>query len=227
MFTAALRAISDLLSPAFRSILWKALGMTVVLFVAILIAVEVALSLLTAFPWPWLETILAVAAGLGLLAAFVFLMAPVTAVFAGLFLDDVAALVERRDYAADPPGRPLAGWRSLAMSVQFGLLVLLVNLALLPTLFLGIGAVMMVVANAYLLSREYFTMVACRHMPVDAAVTLRRERSPKVFVAGFIPALLSLVPLLNVAVPLFSTAYFVHIYKRLEAEAAAHSVLSG
>ena len=45
--------------------------------------------------------------GIGLVIGLGFLVAPVTALFAGLFLDDVAEVVERTHYPADPPGRPL------------------------------------------------------------------------------------------------------------------------
>ena len=74
----------------------------------------------------------------------------------------------------------------------------------------------LLIANAYLLSREYFEMAAMRHMPVEEAKQLRREKSIEVFSAGFIPAILALVPLVNLTVPLFSTSYFVHIFKGLK-----------
>lgn len=218
MIAAALLALQDALSPDFRKVLWKALGLTILLFIGILIGLEVAISLLVAFPWPWLETILAVATGLGVFAAFFFLMAPVTAVFAGLFLDDIAVLVEQRDYPGDAPGKPLATATAIWTGVQFGLLVLIVNLLLLPTLLIGIGAVMMVIGNAYLLGREYFSMVAMRHMQPREAQALRKTNAARVFAAGLIPAGLALIPVVNLFVPLFSTSYFVHIFKRIQAE---------
>jgi hypothetical protein len=125
----------------------------------------------------------------------VLLMAPVMALFAGLYLDDIAELVERRDYPQQRPGTPLPTARAVLTGVRFGLVVLAVNLALLPTLLLGIGAVAMVLANAYLLGREYFEMVATRHMPADEARRLRKENAPRVLAAGFIPAFLVVVPL--------------------------------
>ena len=218
MISAAFSALADVFSPGFRNVLWKAVGLSILLFIVVLVAVEAAISLLVAFPWPWLETILAVATGLGLFAAFFFLMAPVTAIFAGLFLDEIAEMVEKRDYAGDPPGRPLDNGTALITGIQFGLLVLLVNLAVLPTLFFGIGAAIMVVANAYLLGREYFQMIAMRHRPVRDAKRLRKDNASRVFAAGLIPAALATIPILNLLVPLFSTAYFVHIYKQLSAE---------
>lgn len=221
MIAAALLALQDALSPQFRRVLWKALGLAILLFIGILIGLEVTISILVAFPWPRLETILAVATGLGVFAAFFFLMAPVTAVFAGLFLDDIAALVEIRDYPSDTPGKPLATATAIWTGVQFGLLVLMVNLLLLPTLFIGIGAVMMVIGNAYLLGREYFSMIAMRHMPARDAKELRKLNSARVFAAGLIPAGLALIPVVNLFVPLFATSYFVHIFKKVQAEPAA------
>ena len=212
---AALRAFRDTFSPELRQVLWKSLALTLTLFILVMVAVQVALSMLVGFPWPWLETLLAVAAGLGLTAGLFFIMAPVTAMFAGLFLDEIADLVERRDYPDDRPGRPLPTLRAAVTGVRFGLFVLAVYLALLPTLLIGIGAVAMVIANAYLLGREYFEMIAMRHMPADEARALRKENATAILAAGFIPALLVLIPFVNIITPLFSTVYFVHIFKGL------------
>lgn len=220
MFTAAFRAFGDLLSPEFRSVLLKALGLTVALFVAVLIAVEALLVTLTQFSWPWADWVLALGTGVVLLVAFFFLMSAVTAAFAGLFLDGIAEKVEAKHYPYDPKGVPLPTFKAIVTAVQFFLIVLIVNLAVLPVVFFGIGAVALVIANAYLLSREYFEMVATRHMLVEEARILRKENSPAIFIAGLLPALLSLVPFVNLAVPLFATSYFTHLFKSVRASSA-------
>jgi CysZ protein len=217
MISAAFKALGDLLSKEFRSVLFKAIGMTLALFIAILIGVEVLLTSLMALPWPWAETLAAIGAGLVLLVAFFFMMAPVTAIFAGLYLDDVAGRVEDRHYSEDLKGVPLSGFRAVQTSLQFALIILAVNIAVLPLVFTGIGAVALIIANAYLLSREFFEMIAMRHMPVDEARLLRRENTPRVFAAGFVPALLSIIPVVNLVVPLFATSYFMHIFKQVRA----------
>jgi CysZ protein len=215
MIKSAFRALGDLLSPEFRSVLVKAIAMALALFVAILVGVEAVLSHLSVIPWAWAETLAAIGAGLVLFVAFFFMMSPVVAIFAGLFLDNIAARVEQRHYPQDAVGTPLSGYRAMATSLQFAGLVLLVNLAALPLIFTGIGAAALVTINAYLLSREYFEMIAMRHLAVEDARLLRKRNAPAIFVAGFIPALLSLVPIVNLVVPLFATSYFVHIFKRV------------
>ncbi len=213
MLAAAFLAFSDIWSAPFRKVMLKAIGLSLALFIAVFLGVEAALGALVAFPWPWLDTTLAVVAGLGLLAAFFFLMSPVTALFAGLYLDEIAALVESQHYPGDRPGTPLNTFTALITGLQFAGLVLLVNLLVLPTIFFGIGVVALLIANAYLLGREYFELIAMRHLPVDAARRLRRENALKVFLSGFAPAAWALVPVVNFVVPLFATAYFVHIFK--------------
>jgi CysZ protein len=220
MFTSAFRAFGDLFSPEFRGVLLKALGLTIALFIAVLISVEVILLALTQFSWPWADWALGIGTGLALLVAFFFLMSPVTAAFAGLFLDQIAEKVERRHYPQDRPGVALPTMKAILTAVQFFLVVLLVNLAVLPVVFFGIGAVALVAANAYLLSREYFEMAAMRHMPPEDARQLRTNNLGTVFIAGLLPAVASLVPFVNLIVPLFATSYFVHLFKQVRASSA-------
>ena len=215
MIASTFRAVRDVLSPEFRTILGKAIGLTLLVFIGVLAALWIGLEALLVLPWGWLDEVIAGIASLVLLVVFFFLMAPVTAVFAGLFLDTAADIVEVHHYPEDPRGQPPSAWSSALIGLQFGLLVLAVNIAVLPTVFFGIGVVIMLMANAYLLGREYFTMVAMRHMPARQAARLRKANSGRVWAAGLIPAGLSLIPFLSILVPLFSTSYFVHIFKAI------------
>ena len=216
MFNAALLAFADVTSPAFRGVLIKSLLLTVALFAALLIGLEAALPHLAETGFAWADVLIGLVAALGLLAGFVFLLAPVTALFAGLYLDRIASIVEARHYPEDPPGRDLAMATALVMGLKFAIILLLVTLASLPLLFIGFGALILVAANARLISREYVEMIARRHMPAEEARLLRMENGPKLFVAGLLPALLALVPLANLFLPLFCTAYFTHITKGLK-----------
>jgi len=220
MIKAAFTALGDVLSADFRSVLFKAVGLAIALLIAVIAGTVLLLNMLKLAPWGWGNSIIEVAAGLGMTVLAFFMIPPVTALFAGLYLDHIAGLVERKHYPADAPGRELPMLKAIQLGVQFGLLVLIVNLAVLPMLLFGIGAILLLLVNAYLLSREYFEMAAMRHMPVEEARTLRKENSPQIFAAGLIPAALALVPIVNLTVPLFSTSYFVHIFKALRRSSA-------
>lgn len=216
MIAAVLATISEVFSPGFRGYMWKSLGLTLLMCAAVVIAAQIALYLLADFPWPWLETVIAILAGLGIVVIFMLAIAPVTAMFAGLFLDDIAEYVERRAYPSHLPGKPLNSSRAFFVGLQFALLVVMVNLLALPFLIFGVGAVAMVIANGYLLGREYFGLVAMRHLPVHEAHALRKANAGRIFAAGLVPAGFALVPLVNLFLPLFATVYFVHIFKAIE-----------
>jgi CysZ protein len=217
MFSAFFKTLNDLTSPEFRGVLLKSIGLTLALFVGVLVSVEVLLSFLTLVPWPWLQTVIALGTGLGLIAAFFFLMAPVTALFAGLFLDWIASRVEARHYPHHQKGKALSTFTALAFGLQFAAISLGVNIVVLPLVFFaGFGIVLLLLANAYLISREYFEMAATRFMSPKAASELRKRNFLKVYIAGLLPAGLALIPIVNLTVPLFATSFFVHIFKSVQ-----------
>src|SRR6478609_8690418 len=127
---AARRALSDLFAPEFRAILFKTLGLTLLALAALWFGLEelfdwLALpwidALLPGFPsWAgWLSFIAAIVAAIGLAIGVALLIAPATAIVAGLFLDDAAALVEQTGYPSEAPGKPLPAGRALVQSLKF------------------------------------------------------------------------------------------------------------
>lgn len=222
MIEAAGKAIGQIVTPPFRAVLWRSLGITLAVLIAAWLGLQALLGAVVALPYGWLDSAVAVLAGLGLLVGMVFLVGPVTALVAGLFLDEIAGHVERLHYAADPPGRELPLARSLLLSVRFAAVVVLVNLvALLLLLVPVVNLAAFLVANGYLIGREYFELVAFRHMPAEAARALRARHRVRVFLAGLVIAALIAVPVVNLVAPLFATAFMVHLFKQLRAGAAA------
>ena len=218
MLDAISLALRDLFSPAFRSVLWKSLALTIGLLAALWIVLERLAAHFITLPYPWIDTALSVLAGIGLVIGLGFLLAPVTSLFAGLFLDSIAEVVERTHYPDDPPGRDMPIGQSLASTLRFFGVVLLVNLIALPLVFLlGFGFVIFLGANAYLLGREYFELAALRFHDRNAARALRLRHSGAVFVAGLAIAAFVAIPIVNLLAPLFATALMVHLQKRLAA----------
>jgi uncharacterized protein involved in cysteine biosynthesis len=104
----------------------------------------------------------------------------------------------------------------LLEGIKIALVALAVYLCALPFLFFaGLGVVILFLANAYLLSREYFELAAMRFRPPAEAKTMRRQHAAYVFLAGLVIALFVSIPLLNLAAPIFAMAYMVHIHKLL------------
>ncbi len=96
-------------------------------------------------------------------------------------------------------------------------LVLIVNLALIPVDVgvPGISEVATVLANGWLLGREYFELAALRHISPKESDALRRRHGGKIYIAGLLVSFLSIVPGLNLIAPFFGSALMAHLFKRL------------
>jgi uncharacterized protein involved in cysteine biosynthesis len=231
MLDAAFRAIGQMFSPPFRMVLLKSVGVAILCLTAAVIIVFRLLEWLSGAGMDWLEGtigsmvhaplavlawIIAVALGLGLFTGAVLLMPAATALVAGFFADEIAERVERTHYPLDPPGVALPIWRAAIEGVRTALLALAVYLFTLPFfLFAGVGAVLFFIATAWLLGREYFGLAAMRFHSATDAKALRRRHQATVFTAGLFIAGFVSIPILNLATPLFGTAFMVHVHKRL------------
>ncbi|MEM1410089.1 MAG: sulfate transporter family protein [Pseudomonadota bacterium] len=214
MFSAARAAFNDIWSSPFRSVFWKALGFTVLLLIVVWIAIQGTLGAFLVLPFPWLETIVAFLAGFGSIVLLALLIAPITAFVAGLFLDEIAGVVEDTHYTMDPAGKSLSVMEGLGQTLRFTAVVVLVNIGVLFLILLpGVNAIAFFLANGYLLGREYFELAARRHMGRQATQELRTSKGGQVFLGGLIIAGFLAVPLLNLLTPLFATAFMVHVFK--------------
>ncbi|HEY6670284.1 MAG TPA: sulfate transporter family protein, partial [Methyloceanibacter sp.] len=174
MLAAAGQAFQELFTPPFRAVLWKCVGFTIGLLIVLIIAVEWTFSHFVQWPG-WIETTIEWLGGLALVVGSIFLIPPVTSLIAGLYLDDIAAEVERAAYPSDPPGKELGTLPAIALALKFFLVVLAVNiLALFLLLIPGVNLIAFYLGNGYLLGREYFELAAMRHMPPDEAKQLRK-----------------------------------------------------
>lgn len=216
MIASALRALTQIFEPPLRAIFWKTLGYTLLLLLLVWVALNGAVATLVVLPYPWLETALSLLTGIGAIFLLGFLVAPVTAVIAGILQDDIAEVVERGDYPADPPGKEMPLAQALPQAIKFTGVVIAGNLlALVLLLVPGVNLIAFAVVNGYLLGREFFEFAAMRFRAPAEARAFRRQHSTTVFLAGLAIAGFLAIPLLNLLTPIFATVLMVHLHKRL------------
>jgi CysZ protein len=139
-----------------------------------------------------------------------------------MFLERIAVAVEARHYPNDVPGVDLSIAHGLAAGLKLLRIALLLNLIALPvyvlfSIFLpGLNLFVFYGLNGYLLGREYFELVALRHLDKAAALELRKRYRWRLFAAGVVMTFLFTVPIVNLVTPLITTAAMVHIFKGLE-----------
>lgn len=221
MFASLGRALAFFFDPALFGIVLKALLLTLVLFIALLVGAEYALHFLPPLGSPMVNRALELLAPVILLIGLFAVGAPVAALFASLYLDKVAEAIEARSYPSDPkaPGTPFV--TSLRAGLRLAGLVVVADLLLLPAdVFLpGVGQVLTIAVNGLLLGREYFELAALRHVSRNAAGALRKRNAARIFGGGLIISVLTAVPFADFFAPLLGAALMVHLYKRVAREA--------
>jgi len=231
MIDAAIKALSQILSPPMRSILWRSIGLALVLITVLAIGLQRLLSWFATNGEGWAEAtlgpnfhttlnilswVVSIAAGFGVVLGGIFLMPAITSLIAGFFVDDVADLVEREYYPAEQPGMALPLTVATIEGVKIALLTLLVYLIAVPFVFVaGAGFLVFFIATAWLLGKQYFELAAMRFRPPAEAKLMRKDNAATVFTAGALIAAFVSIPIVNLATPLFGMALMVHMHKRL------------
>lgn len=223
IFSDFLKALSQLGDRRFRSVLSRALLLTVALLIGLTIGFVELIGWLMPASWSlpfgieigagWFS-LAAVAAMIGL--SF-FMMFPVASVFVGIYLDDVADAVEERHYPDLPQVDALPMATAIADSLRFLLLVVVANMAALFIYLLvpPLAPFVFLLVNGWLLGREYFQLAAARRIGIADARRLAKAHSGEIFVAGVLMAVPLSVPLLNLVVPILGAATFTHMFHRL------------
>jgi uncharacterized protein involved in cysteine biosynthesis len=169
----------------------------------------------------WADSLTGLLGGVAVFVVSLVMFPGVATLVLSFLLDDIARAVDAKYYPQlGPPRRQ--GWIELAWgSLRFALVSIVANLLALPIylvlLIFGIGIGLFYVVNAYLLSREYFELVAGRRLAPAKADALRRAHAGRLWLMGLIIALLSTVPGINLIAPLLAAAAMLHEVEALRA----------
>jgi CysZ protein len=231
MIDAAVKALTQMLSPPMRSILWRSIALALVLITVLAIGLQRLLSWFATSGEGWAEAMLgpgwhtslnafawvvSIAAGLGVVLGGIFLMPAISSLVASFFVDDVGDLVEREYYPAEEPGMALPLSIAMTEGIKTALLTIVVYLVALPfVLVAGAGFLVFFIATAWLLGKQYFELAAMRFRPPAEAKLMRKDNAATVFTAGALIAAFVSIPVVNLATPLFGMALMVHMHKRL------------
>lgn len=218
-------AVGQLRDLRFRRIIWLGIALAIALLFAIyallLLVVQVfvpgTLTLPIAGEVTGLRTLLSLGSVLFMTGLSVFLMAPVASAFTGLFLDDVANAVEAEHFPHLTRPAPLPFWTAARDSISYFVLLVGLNLIGMIVFVLsgGLGVVVLWGINAWLLSREYITMVALRRMTRQQARELCRLHPVRLWLAGVMLAIPLTIPFVNLLMPVIGAAAFTHLFHRL------------
>ena len=215
MFDPLFRAVSQLDDPVFLSVLLRSFALSLLAFLALVAGCVWLLQDLVGHG-SWLGWLAGALGGVGGVLLAVWLFVPAALLIATLFLNRVAAAVERRFYPGLPEasGAPIAeqAWDGVALGGQ----VLVLQIVSLVASFLlpGVGFVLGWCITGWAIGRGLFVGVAMRRMTRPQALSYYAGRRVAVLVLGICLALASSVPGLNLLVPVVGIAAMVHVFYR-------------
>ena len=222
---SVMMAFEQLMHPSFRKVFFIGTGLALVLFVALFAGLDFVLPKDMAISdWEWVNDALSWVLGwsiLPLLIVVMYLFFPaVSTTLMGPFLDDVVDAVEDQHYADRRATRSLGVVETIGLSAKLGFTIILANILALPfyliLIFTAVGPfILFLLLNSYLLGREYFELVATRHMPQAEAKQMRGRHRDKTFVMGGAITLLFVVPGLNLLAPIIGAAAMTHMFHAL------------
>lgn len=225
------KAAAQLDDPRLRNVLWLSVLLSLLVFAALWFGLWLAVENMPTDAFPgmaWLSEKLGDAfdwlAGslfvIALLVLTLMLFPAVISVIVGFFLERVVLAVEARHYPELPRPRAASLSETVLSTVKFALIVVLVNLLALPLYALlffipPMNVLLFYLVNGYLVSREYFELVALRRLEPIAASRLRRRHRGRLQFAGMLLVLLMTIPLVNLLTPVIAAAFMLHVFQAL------------
>ena len=190
-------------------------GLTVVVALIAVVGLTWGTAHLVTIQTGWLDTLVNWIVGI-LLGIGGWFMLPALSVFiAALFQEKTILYVERIAYPDTARRESPPFWSELFADLKFTVWAVFLNLLVLPLYFFGIGFIVSMLLNSYLLGREFFEIVAGYHIGKPQAKTLGQQHRAALYGGGAILTVMTLVPLLNLFVPIIAIVWMVHVYHGL------------
>jgi uncharacterized protein involved in cysteine biosynthesis len=132
-------------------------------------------------------------------------------------LESICRSVESVYYPHLPKAQGQTLFRGVLVGLRFTGTMIVLNIIFLPLVVMPpIYIFASWVLNGYLLSREFFELVAYRRLDKVNVDRMFKKFRFTLIGYGLVIAFISIVPVLNFIVPLFATAVMLHAFQRIQ-----------
>ena len=220
MINLFLISVSQLPDPAFRRVIIKSILLSVLVFIFLAIIVWFVLSETNFFTFWVFEAFADMFGGITAIVISWLLFPTLASFFITVFLEDIVEAVESRYYPntlLEKINNPSA---TFVISLRFTVIALFLNILAIPFYFFTIwfpplGIFVFYCLNSYLLGREYFELVALRHIKLKDISSIRQSNSWQLFLFGSVTTFLFTIPIINFLAPILGVAGMTHFFRKL------------
>lgn len=163
----------------------------------------------------WIDNLISGSLGLLFITVGYFALPIITVLVSGFFIEKIIYKIEKIYYPEQAKNEAPVFFSDLKHDLKFTVWALFLNIIVLPLYLLGIGFFVSLLLNSYLLGREFFQNVSGYHTGKEKGKELLYKHKLKVFIGGFIITLLTLIPFINLFMPIVAVVWMVHLYHKI------------
>ena len=190
----------------------------IILVIVLIVCITWATGHLVTLETGWLDALVNWSVGIVSGIGGWFMLPALIVLISGVFQEVTIDRVEKADY----PGHRRKGdarfWPDVVHDIRFTGKALLLNMLVLPFYFFGIGFILSIALNSYLLGREFFESAAGYHLGKPQARELGRKNRKAVYTGGFVVTMMTLTPFVNLFAPIIAIVLMVHLYHVIHQE---------
>ena len=218
MFKIIRTSALDLLDPNMRIVFLKTVSITIIVILCVAMIIWGLFNSVQIFELNFLNMLISWAVGVILFITASAVLGPLMIGIAGIYSEDIAHRVEKKHYPNRVGHRSVGVAESIKTGGRLLFKSLIVNTLFTPIYIVGgffpvISVLIFFGVNGYLLGREFFEIVASRHIGRDERVLFwKTNRGGSIFV-GVIIVCFSTVPLLNLVSAMLGVIITTHFFQ--------------
>jgi CysZ protein len=215
------RSIMELLESDLRLILIQCCFFAVLVIFLLGICWVFFIASINIFGFSILNSLASWISAFGAVIVGFILFPPVVLLIGSFYSEKICTLVEQRHYIDQLGTRNTSVIELIGSSMKIFGLTLLTNLLLTPIYLLGLivpglSFVVFYSVNGYLIGREIFEIVSCRHLTQEEGRQLRSANNSRVTWLGIVIVVLSTVPVVNLCIPIFGIVVMTHLFHQIK-----------
>lgn len=211
----AARTVRSITRAGLVGLMLLCAGSALLVVIALIAGITWLTANLVSLEWHWLDITVNWLVGVVLGIGGWFMLPVLVILISGVFQEATIHRVERVEY----PDKVRTGephfWPDVVHDIRFTLKALFLNLLILPFYLIGIGFLLSVLLNSYLLGREFFESAAGYHLGKPKAREIGRRHGMLIYSSGLVLTLLTLLPGVNLFAPIIAIVWMVHLYHGL------------
>ena len=220
MLKAFWRSFNILLNPIAKRALFLSLTLSILLFTVIWLVSDYILLNTSIFELSWIEKVSDFFGAMLMFLLFWLLFPGVFSASVSLFVNQIALEIEKQYYPDLAPVKDIPIADNLLIFLRFFVTLICLNLFSLVVfiIFTPGFPIIFLIVNGYLISREYFELVALRRLDTNKVQKLQKLYKTKLLFLGVVIAGLLMIPLINLVAPFIATSVMVHMIEEWKDE---------